>query len=164
VGESQTGENWLGGGSQGLAVSRTFHRWEESAGCQYPECFVLLENIMGRLREELGWWSFQGMHKVPGLNAQHCNITGKQHMLILVHVGCGHLFTFLLAYSKEKQRKEKGKMKDRELAIIPCNKYDHASFIFTLKKDLFYVCEYNVALFRHTRRGHWMPEPPCAGN
>jgi hypothetical protein len=26
-----------------------------------------------------------------------------------------------------------------------------------LFKDLFYVCEYTVTLFRHTRRGHWIP-------
>jgi hypothetical protein len=25
------------------------------------------------------------------------------------------------------------------------------------KKDLFYVCEYTVAVFRHTRRGHCIP-------
>jgi hypothetical protein len=25
------------------------------------------------------------------------------------------------------------------------------------KKDLFYICEYTVAVFRHTRRGHQIP-------
>lgn len=42
------------------------------------------------------WWSFPGVHEVPGLNAQYCNITGKQHMLMFVHVGGGggHLLYF----------------------------------------------------------------------
>jgi hypothetical protein len=37
---------------------------------------------------------------------------------------------------------------------------------FFLKIYLFHVCEYTVAVFRHTRRGHWIPitdghELPC---
>jgi hypothetical protein len=30
-------------------------------------------------------------------------------------------------------------------------------FFFFLKIYLFYVCEYTVAIFRHTRRGHQIP-------
>jgi hypothetical protein len=31
------------------------------------------------------------------------------------------------------------------------------SFLFFLKIYLFYVYEYTIAVFRHTRRGHWIP-------
>jgi hypothetical protein len=43
--------------------------------------------------------------------------------------------------------------RDHESASMP-------SFILLLKKkkkDLSYVYEYTVAVFRHTRRGHWIP-------
>jgi hypothetical protein len=39
------------------------------------------------------------------------------------------------------------------------NKVSFALFLggFLKKISLFYVCEYTVAAFRHTRRGHWIP-------
>jgi hypothetical protein len=31
------------------------------------------------------------------------------------------------------------------------------SFVFVFKIHLFILCEYTLVVFRHTRRGHWIP-------
>jgi hypothetical protein len=52
------------------------------------------------------------------------------------------------------------------LTIEPSFQITHTFFFFLRIIYLFYVCEYTVAVFRHTRRGHTDPitdgcEPPC---
>ena len=61
---------------------------------------------------------------------------------------CSHMFYILICLSLSTLRSDIHLCK-----IIGIKK----TWTFLLKTYLFYVCEYTVAVFRHTRRGHQVP-------
>jgi hypothetical protein len=48
-------------------------------------------------------------------------------------------------------------VQDQLLKIYVLNYNDTFSFFFFFKIYLFYLCEYTIAVFTHTRRGQWIP-------
>ena len=71
--------------------------------------------------------------------------------------GTGNHYQDILCERKKSIFNKKEKIKGIHVPKKKVFLFADGTTLFYLEDYLFYVCEYTVAVLRHTRRGHWIP-------